>query len=569
MQTFESKLAEALEAALTKVSGPSGGRFALDIAGSIEIPPDPAFGDYAFPCFPLAKHLRRPPAEIAAALKEEIQLPEGIGRTEVHSGYLNFFVDGPVYAAQVLDAVLSEREEYGRSSKGAGKTIVIDYSSPNIAKPFSVAHLRTTVIGHSLARIFEALGHRVVRVNYWGDWGTQFGRLIAAYRRSGREIEEGPQAIRAMFDLYVQFHQEMEENPELEAEGREWFRRLEEGDRDALALWRRFRADSLAYFHQVYDRIGIHFDDETGESAAQERVEEAIGRLEEAGLLSESQGALVVDLGEEMPPCLIRKQDGSTLYATRDIAAALQRYEKYNFDHMLYVVSAQQSLHFRQVFSVLSRLGLEWADRLEHISFGAMHFGNQVMSTRRGNVVFLEDLLDEAKERVLQIMADRRERVENAEAVADQVGMAAVIFSDLSHARNRDIHFDWNEALNFDGDTGPYLQYTHARARSVLRKASALPDRTPRADWEPAEMNLIKWIARLTAMAERAAEAREPSVIAHHLLEGAQLFNAFYHAHRILDGSEKESARLALTDAFSQALRNGLYWLGISAPEEM
>lgn len=539
----------------------------------LEIPPRPEMGDYAFPCFQLAKHLRKPPAAIAADVAAGIGSAPWLERVEVVGGYVNFFLNRGEGAKRVVETVLQQGDAYGAASVGAGKRIVIDFSSPNIAKPFHVGHLRSTMIGHSLARIFETLGYDVVRLNYLGDWGTQFGKLIVAYRRFGTKEEVEANPIQSLLDLYVRFHKEAEEDPALEDEARAAFRALEEGREEETALWRWFRELSLAEFEKQYHRLGVHFDSYTGESAYNEKVKETVAALQQSGIARESEGAWIVEL-DGLPPCLIQKKDGATLYATRDIAAAIDRYETYGFTHLLYVVGAPQQLHFQQVFGVLARMGHTWVDRLEHIPFGQVRIGDEQLSTRRGNVVFLEDLLDQAVERASRIIEERNPGLEEKRKVAEAVGVGAVVFSDLFHNRIKDISFDWESVLNFEGDTGPYVQYTHARAASLLRRAERERGLKEPYGVEAAHLSdgesfeLAKRIAAFPEVVGSAAANREPSEIARYLIEVCHGFNSFYHARRIL-GSEGESSRVALVAAVKQVLARGLYLLGVAAPEAM
>ncbi len=566
---LRASVVEAVSQALERL-----GVHNFDVDAVVEVPPKQELGDYAFPCFQLARVLRKAPAAIAAELAAQVREHPAIRSVEVVNAYVNFFLD-PAFAAEtVIGEILARGEEVGSSNAGAGKTVVIDYSSPNIAKPFHVGHLRSTIIGHSLGRIFESLGYRVVRLNHLGDWGTQFGKLIVAYRRWGDPEKIAREPIGELFSLYVRFHEEAEKDPSLEDEARAAFKRLEEGSEEELALWREFRRLSLEEFEEHYRRLGVTFDSYAGESAYNERMEQVVDELEQLGLLTESEGARVVEL-EGLPPCLIKKKDGATLYATRDLAAALHRYEAYQFDHLFYVVGAPQQLHFQQVFAVLRRMGRDWVDRCEHIAFGHIRFADGQLSTRKGNVIFLKDVLDEAVRRVRAIIEERNPGLEGKDRVAEEVGIGAVLFNDLSHNRIKDITFDWETALNFDGDTGPYVQYTHARAASLLRRAQQElgidTDRlSPRGEElvEPETFRLVKALAEFPEAVRRAADAREPSEIARYLLALCREFNSFYHVHRIVQ-SEAAGSRLALAKAVKHVVARGLFLLGISAPEAM
>lgn len=538
----------------------------------LETPPAANLGDYAFPCFQLARILRKPPAVIARDTAGHLPRSPLLSRVEAVQAYVNLYFDPGEAARVVVAKVLEEADAFGHGDDGRGELVAFDFSSPNIARPFHVGHLRSTIIGHSLARIFESLGYRTVRINHLGDWGTQFGNLIAAYRRWGdpRVVESDP--IRELYKLYVRFHRELGDAASLADEGRAAFRALEAGGAEEVDLWRTFRRLSLREFDRLYRRLGVTFDSHRGESAYNQKMDEVVARLEAEGLVTASEGALVVQL-DGLPPCLIKKKDGATLYATRDVAAALHRYESHGFRHLFYVVGAPQSLHFRQVFGVLEKMGCTWVDRLEHIAFGHIHFGEGQFSTRKGHVIFLEDLLDEAKRRVLAIIERANAGLKEKDKVAEAVGIGAVIFNDLSHNRIKDIAFDWENVLNFDGDTGPYVQYTHARAASLLRRAEAegLGPAKTIGGAELAEAGVLRLAKRLAEYPEivrRAAEEREPSGIARHLILVCHEFNSFYHVHRVLE-SGAAPARLALTKAVKQVVKNGLWLLGIEAPAEM
>ncbi|MGI6081388.1 MAG: arginine--tRNA ligase [Limnochordia bacterium] len=543
----------------------------LDIGTMIEVPADQALGDYAFPTFSLARVLRQAPPRIAQEVAGRITPPPWVERMEVVGGYLNFFIDKSFMVREVLKRIQDEGDTYGSSQKGEGRTVVIDFSSPNIAKPVAVGLIRTTVLGHSLYRIFSHQGFRVERVNHLGDWGTQCGKWIVAYELWGDEERLKAEPIKELFQLYVRFHQEAETQPELDDRAREAFRRLEQGDPQLQALWRRFRDLSVEEFERVYARMGIEFDSYAGEAFYEDKMSGVLDMLAGKGLLKESEGATIVEL-EDLPPCLIKKSDGSTLYATRDLAAALYRWEHYHPALVLYVVGAPQQLHFRQVFAVLRLMGMDWVANYEHVPFGTIRLGDEAMSTRRGNVVFLEDLLDEATERARAIIDERNPGLADKAEVAEMVGIGAVIFYFLMFNRMKDISFDWAAALNYEGDSGPYVQYTFARAGSVLRRANAevLPaaELNTSALTEPEELALVKELARFEAVVASAEAGRDPSAVARYLLELCRAFNGFYHAHRIV-GSELMAERLALLDATRTVIRNGLHLLGIQAPEEM
>lgn len=542
------------------------------IAAELETPPNPQMGDFAFPCFKLAKTLRKSPAAIAAELAEKLPESELFARIEAKGPYLNFFCERKKLAQMTVESILQQKEQYGRTGIGKDKTIVIDFSAPNIAKPFGVGHLRSTVIGHALYRIYQALGYRCVGINHLGDWGTQFGKLIVAYRMWGNEELLEKNAINHLYELYVRFHSEAENRPELDDEARAWFKKLEDGDSEAYALWQRFRQLSLEEFKRIYAILGVEFDSYQGESYYNEMLDDTVKMVEEAGLVSQSEGALIVDLSaEEMPPCLLRKQDGATLYATRDLCAAIYRYQKYKFEKALYVVGADQALHFQQVFTVLKKMGYDWAERCLHVPFGLIRFKEGKMSTRKGTLVLLEDVLDRATELAKEIIQEKNPTLENKDEVARQVGIGAVIFGDLSNDRIKNIEFDWDKVLDFSGETAPYVQYAHARICSILRKAEGWPAAYDASlltgDEEQAVIGLL---ARFTDMIIRAAAANKPSVIARYVVDVAAEFNKFYHQCPVLQAEpELRNARLALIDAVRQVLVNGLWLLGIAAPEEM
>jgi arginyl-tRNA synthetase len=544
-----------------------------ELRQAIEVPPSVQLGDYALPCFPLAKLMRRAPQAIAAELAEQFQPTARVREARAVGPYLNFFVDRVAYSRAGLGAIVEQGADYGRSEAGRGKTVVIDYSSPNIAKPFGVGHLRSTAIGNALYRIYAHLGHPVVRINHLGDWGTQFGKLIVAFKRWGNEADLAANAIQTLYELYVRFHAEAEAQPELEEEARGWFKRLEDGDAEARALWQRFRDLSLREFSRIYERLGIGFDVVAGESFYEPYLEATIERIRRAGLTSVSDEALIVDLRPyNMPPCLLRKKDEATLYATRDLAAAIYRYDTYRPWKMLYVVGADQRLHFQQVFKILELVGFAWAKDCVHVDFGLIKFNAEKMGTRRGNIIFLEDVLDRAVELAEQIVQEKNPGLPNKREVAEMVGIGAVIFADLSTRRLRDVNFEWDKVLTFEGETGPYVQYTHARACSVLRKAAqavrADVDCAPLAQDE--DFALVRMLVEYPAVLRRAAEQYEPFFVTEYLLRLSEAFNKYYHNYRILtDEALLRQARLLLVKGVQTVIQSGLQLLGIRAPEEM
>lgn len=540
-----------------------------DLAASLEIPQDPKMGDYALPCFTLAKVLKRSPQGIAADLAQKLPPSANIASIQPKGPYLNFFVHRPKLIEMVLSTVASQGERYGFSTLGAGRTIVVDFSSPNIAKHLAVHHLRSTMIGNALCNLHRALGYRVVGINYLGDWGTQFGQLIVAFKRWGNEEVLKGEAVTKLNELYVRFHKEAEQDATLNDEARAWFKRLESGDPEARQYWERFRAVSLAEFQEIYSRLGVRFDVISGESLYNEKMEATIQRLKDKGLATLSEGALIVDLERfEMPPCLLRKSDGATLYATRDICAAEDRKQTYDFHKLIYVVGSEQRLHLRQVFKVLELMGYEWAKNCVHVDFGRIHG----MSTRKGAVVLLADVLDEAVSRVQEIISQKNPSLEDNERVAKDVGVGAVVFFDLSARRVKDVRFNWDEILNFEGETGPYVQYSHVRLCSVLEKYDKPVDSTANFALleQEDEFALVRMLERFPQIVEHAAHEFEPSILAGFLLNLCSTFNGYYHNHRILgDDAELTRARILLVDCLRCALKNGLRLLGLTAPERM
>ena len=540
-----------------------------EIDNLLEIPPSMELGDYSFPCFTLAKQLRKSPVVIAKELAEKIPDNRLLEKVVVVHGFVNFYLKKGQLACDLIPKICHEGLRYGKSTEGAGKSIVIDFSSPNIAKPFSVAHLRSTVIGHSLARIWEHMGYKAERINHLGDWGTQFGKVIVAYKRWGEEDSLYPKSsIRHLLELYVRFHKEAEENPSLDDEARLWFKKLEDGDQEAYKLWAQFRQTSLESLKEVYELMGVTFDHYTGESFYNDLIPSAVLKLQP--FIEVSEGAEIVPLGDDMPPFLVRKSDGATLYGTRDLTAAIYRYETFNFTKALYVVGGEQALHFKQVFAVLKKLGYDWAENCEHVPFGLMRFGDMKLSTRQGNVIFLEDVLDKSIELTKAIIEEKNPTLEDKEEVARVVGVGAVIFNDLRNNRIKDINFEWDELLNFQGDTGPYIQYTHARACSLLEKGGRLDEFNLDLLKEPEENALIISLERFPEVIKQAAKNNEPSTVARYLLNLARDFNKFYQAHRIVDAEEGlANARLMLVAAVKQVIAEGLFLLGIEAPEKM
>ena len=547
-----------------------------DILSVIEVPKEKAMGDYAFPCFRFAKALQKKPMEIAAELVQTLSESTLFSKVQAVGPYLNMFIDPSWYAGHILqmykDAAKDGRE-YGSSDEGNGKTVVMDYSSINVAKPFHIGHLRTTVIGNSISRILKFLGYKTVSINYLGDWGTQFGKMVTAYRKWGSEEDE-QKGVRGLLALYVRFHEEAEKDPSLNDEARAAFVALEQGDEEALALWRRFVDISLKEVQRVYKMLDVEFDSYLGESYFYSRTDSVVNELKEKGLLRESEGAQIVDLEDAgMPPCLILKSDGSTLYATRDIASAFFRKEKYQFDTALYITGLEQQLHFAQWFKVIDKMGYDWAKNLVHIPYGLVSLESGKLSTRSGNVIFLEDILKEAIEKTKAIMQEKNPDLEDMDTVAEEVGVGAVVFHDLFNNRIKDVTFSWDAVLNFDGETGPYVQYTYARACSVLRKGQWNGDLSAANPADLTDEYAQEILHLLEEFPERVREACrkwEPYVITRYAVALATSYNKFYHENMILtaEGSLKES-RLALTQLMAETLKKALYLIGVKAPERM
>lgn len=542
-----------------------------EISQLIEIPPKPEMGDFAFPCFRLAKSYHKAPPMIAQDLKESIGDQAFLSEIKVVGGYLNFYVDKAQYAQQIIDKY-NNATDYGCSDQGKDKTICIDYSSPNVAKNFHVGHLRTTIIGNSLYKIFSKLGYKVVRINHLGDWGTQFGKLIVAYKKWGSREAVEEKGIEELMDIYVKFHEEAEKDDSLNDEARAWFLKMEQGNEEALEIWQWFRDISLKEFMRVYNILGMEFDSFAGESFYRDKTADVIKRLTDDGLLKESQGAMIVPLDEyDMPPCIVAKKDGSSIYATRDLAAILYRKATYDFDRCLYVTGLEQKLHFAQVFKVIELMGNDYAKNLVHIPYGLVSLKSGKISSRKGNVIFAEDLLRESINKTTSIIEEKNPDIPDKEEVAKQVGIGAIIFNDLYNQRIKDVIFDWNKLLNFDGETGPYVQYTYARASSVLRKIGEVPDTI---DYtlltDEASIGLLKEIERYPQVIKDAAERYEPSVIARYSIDLAHAFNKFYHECQI--NVEDETTKYTRTNVVKIAryiIKDALSLLGIQCPEQM
>lgn len=548
-----------------------------EIEAMIEQPKYDEQGDIAFPCFRLAKHFKKSPVQIAEQIAAKLEHP--LYEKIIAVGpYINGFLDKKSYSKQIVQQIINEKDHYGSKTIGNGQTITIDFSSPNIAKPFSMGHLRSTVIGNSLTHIAKKCGFEVVKINHLGDWGTQFGKLITAYKLWGSETSVQENPIPVLLDLYVKFHEEADENDALNQEARAWFKKLEDGDKEATALWQWFRDESLKAFSKIYDLLDVSFDSYHGEAFYNDKMDETVDVLNEKGLLTLSEGAEVVKLAElDMPPCLIRKSDGATLYATRDLTAARYRQATYHFSKAIYVVGQEQTVHFRQFFSVLEKAGYQWAKHMVHVPFGFILKDGKKMSTRKGKVVLLEDVLQEAISLAKRNIEEKNPTIENKEAVAEAVGVGAVIYHDLKNERMNHVEFSLEEMLKVEGRTGPYVQYTHARACSILRKATDFNNdvlQKYRLGDEPGlsdsySWHVIKHLRDFPHVVQRAFDDLEPSLIARYVFELAQDFNKYYSHVKVLTNDAERTARLSLVYTVTVVLKEGLRLLGIKAPESM
>jgi len=554
---------------LIKIDGVS----AEEIVSFLAVPPDPALGDYSLPCFRFAKVLRKSPVLIAEELALKTEKPDFISEITAVNGYLNFRLNKDGAAEKTVRKILSLESDYGTESPN-GKTVCLDYSSVNIAKPFHIGHLLTTVIGASLYRIHKKLGYNAIGINHLGDWGTQFGKLIYAFKHWSSREDLEKRGMTALTEIYVKFHKESEKDPSLDDEARHYFRLIEEGDPEATELFNLFKEITLKEVQKTYKRLNVDFDSYNGESFYNDKMQPVLDELEKLGLLTESEGAKVVDLSAyDMPPCLLVKADGATLYATRDLAAAFYRKNTYNFDKCLYVVAYQQNLHFKQVFKVLELMGKDWAKDMIHVSYGMVSLEDGAMSTRQGKVVLLEDVLNRAAEKSLEIITAKNPNLENKEEVAEQVGVGAVVFSALYNNRIKDMVFSYDKVLNFDGETAPYVQYTAARCKSVVRKSELdLSKATP--DFEglnnPESIAVTDCLERFPEVLRSCVERYEPCYLARYLVELCREYNRFYLNNRILNETDGiKTARVMLTECVRIVLEEGLRLLGISAPEKM
>ncbi len=543
-----------------------------ELLSLVAVPKDTAMADLCIPCFKLAKVLKKSPMAIAEQIAASVDKGDMIASVEAVAGFVNFKFDNMKYGKKVLDEVLSKGENYGHDDEGKDKTICIDYSSVNIAKPFHMGHMLNTAIGAAIYRTYTALGYNVVGINHLGDWGTQFGKLIVAYKLWGNKEDIDKRGVRGLLDIYVKFHKEAEQKPELEDEARAWFKAIEDGNEEALSLFDYFKQITLKEVNKVYDRLNVKFDSYAGESFYNDKMQPVLDELTQKGLLVESDGAKVVKFpNDEMPPCLLQRSDGATLYATRDMAAAYYRKKTYDFYKCLYVVAYQQNLHFKQIFKVLEMAGNEWAKDMVHIAHGMVSLENGSMSTRDGNVVFLEDVLNTAVAKAKEVIDSKNPNLEDKEATAEKVGVGAVIFGMLYNGRIKDIVFSFDKVLNFDGETGPYVQYTYARCNSLFEKCGQIGTEIDYKGIDnESSKEILKLLEKYPETIKESARKYEPSVITRYVVDLAQAFNKFYFEHKINGEAEGiKNSRLMLTKAVQQVIGNGLGLLGIATPSKM
>lgn len=562
---YKTQVAQSIKDAI-------GNDLSLDeIVEKIEVPKTLKMGDYAFPAFVLAKVMHKAPQLIASEIAEKVD-QAGYEKVEANGPYVNFFMDKKLVGKQIVGQVIEKQNHYGDLDLGHEGNVTIDMSSPNIAKPMSMGHLRSTVIGNSLAELLKKTNYQPIKINHLGDWGTQFGKLIEAYKLWGNEEEVKQDPINTLLKYYVRFHKEDQENPELDDEARAWFKKLEDGDEEATRLWKWFREESLKFFMKIYDRLGITFDSYNGEAFYNDKMQPVIDELKKKGLLEKSQGAEIVDLSKyDLNPALIQKSDGTSLYITRDLAAAIYRKNTYHFVQSLYVMGNEQSNHFHQLVAVLKEMGYDWADEMHHVAFGLITSGGKKLSTRRGNIILLEEVLDDAVKLAQEQIEEKNPTLTNKDEVANEVGVGAVVFHDLKNERLNQFDFDLQEVVRFEGETGPYVQYSHARAMSILRKAGM--DEKTKIDVQgladPAAWKTIRLLGDFPDMVARAVEEYEPSVIAKYAIRLAKAFNKYYAHTKVLVDDDEKNDRLALVQSVAIVLKEALRLLGVKAPDEM
>ena len=544
-----------------------------ELVNYIEVPQNTEMGDYAFPCFKLAKELKKAPPAIAEDIKAGFKVDDLIERVEVVGGYFNIFVNKEAYIKDVLNEVSAKGSDYGKSDLGNGKTIVIDYSSPNIAKPFHIGHLRSTVIGNSLYKIYDFLGYKVIGINHLGDWGMGVCRTIAGYLMWKDEYDFSQRPIDAILAIYVRYNKIEKEDPDFKQHAVDALKKLEAGDEEITKIWKWIIDVSLENYQKIYDLMDCKFDSYNGEAFYNDKMDRVIDELKEKNLLVESEGAMVVMMDEDIPPCMILTSQGTTIYATRDLAALLYRIDNYNFDKCLYLVASEQSLHFKQVFETLSKMGYkEYADRCEHIPFGlVLDEDGQKMGSRKGNATTLEEIFGESIDKSLKIIEEKNPDLEDKQSVAEKVGVGAIIFNDLANSRIKDEIFDWNQILNFNGETGPYLQYTYVRTRSILRNIGSMPESADYALLNDKEgYEVVRLIGSFGDTVKVASDKNEPSIISRYLLDLAKAFSRFYNEHQIIcDDKAMQDARVLLTKYTGDIIKEGLALLGIRCPEKM
>lgn len=545
-----------------------------EIQEMLEVPSNTEMGDYAFPCFKLAKEYRKAPNAIAQELSEALVATNSIKEIKNLGGYVNFFLNKEVWIKESVENALDKGIDFGKSDFGQMRNTIVEYSSPNIAKPFHIGHIRTTVIGHALHRLYQFMGFNTIAINHLGDYGTQFGKLIVAYKGWGDRDKIEKQPINELLKLYIEFHERAEADPSMEDEARMWFKKLEDNDPEAKELWQWIRDVSLTEFNRVYDMLGIKYDSFAGESFYSDKMPKVIAEMEAKGILENSQGAKIVDLEKyNMPPALIMKKDGSTLYITRDIAAAFYRKQTYDFYKNIYVVGTPQELHFRQWKKIVELMGNEWAKDCTHVQFGTVSLEDGTLSTRKGRVVFLEEVLNKAIDKTREVIEQKNPELENLEEVAKQVGIGAVVFQELSNSRIKDYQFSWERTLSFEGETGPYVQYTHARCCSILNRAGIEPSKDINysllANNEDA-VNIVRVLDSFGDVLLRSVNRNEPHHVARFVLDLSQAFNKFYHDNHILSSEdEAKKAYISLTSITKNAIKNGMWILGMQAPEKM